>query len=77
MAMDQAILEHEALKLSPPDRALLADALLSSLDDAMTREVQGGWSRLAEERYTDYKAGKVQSSDGSSVIRQLRERHSR
>ena len=75
--MDQAILEREAMKLSLSDRALLADALLSSLDDASSRELQGEWSRLAEERYADYKAGKVQSSDGPAVILELSERHSR
>lgn len=73
--MDQAILEREAMKLSLADRALLADALLSSLDDAASHEVQSEWSRLAEERYANYNAGKLPSCDGPEVIRTLRERH--
>ena len=41
--MDQLILEREAMRLPPKDRALLADALLGSLDDEAVREVEAAW----------------------------------
>ena len=41
--MDQAILEKEALKLTPAERAVLADILLSSLDDESTRQNEAAW----------------------------------
>jgi len=72
--MDQAILEKEAMKLSAAERALLADALLGSLDDDSAREVEAAWGRLAEERYAEYKAGKVSTVDGPTAIQHLRQR---
>lgn len=74
MPMDQAILEKEALKLTPAERALLADTLLSSLDDESTRQIEGAWGKLAEERYSDYKAGKTTTVDGPAAIQDLRKR---
>ena len=49
--MDQAILEKEALKLPPANRALLADALLSSLDSEKSRilEILSEAKKLAQE----------------------------
>ena len=72
MSVDQAILSKEALKLAPAERALLADTLLSSLDDDSTRQIESAWGKLAEERYADYKAGKVTAADGPTVIQKLR-----
>lgn len=77
MPMDQAILEKEALKLTPAERALLADTLLSSLDEEGSQQVEGAWGKLAEERYSDYKAGKIEALDGQSVIRELRDRQAK
>lgn len=74
MLMDQAILEKEALKLAPAERALLADALLSSLDDESSRQIEGAWAKLAEERYAEYKTGKVTAVDGPTAIQDLRKR---
>jgi hypothetical protein len=74
MPMDQAILEKEALKLTPAERALLADALLSSLDDESARQNEGAWGKLAEERYAGYKTGKLAAVDGPTAIQKLRKR---
>jgi len=49
--MDQAILEREALKLPPHERALLADALLGSLDDEVVREAESACAHEADDRY--------------------------
>ena len=73
-ATARGILEKEALKLSPGERALLADALLSSLDDESARQIEGAWAQLAEDRNGEYKAGKTTCSDGPTVIQNLRQR---
>jgi hypothetical protein len=50
MGVDEMILEREAMRLPPRERALLADALLGSLDDEATREIQTAWAREAADR---------------------------
>ena len=75
--MDQVILEREALKLPPYERALLADALLGSLDDEATRHTEAACAREAEARYQAFVRGEVQSSDGPAVFRRLRQRHAK
>jgi len=72
--MDQAIVEKEALKLTPAERAVLADTLLSSLDDESTRQNEAAWGALAEQRYSEYKAGKLDAVDGTTAIQELRQR---
>jgi putative addiction module component (TIGR02574 family) len=72
--MDQAILEREALRLPPHERALLADALLGSLDDETVREVESAWAEEAEARLAAYHRGELQALDGPAVLRELRSR---
>lgn len=76
-SMDEVILEREALKLPANERALLADALLSSLDDEAVHEIEAAWAKEAEKRLAAYKAGKIQALDGPSVLRELRNRYSK
>lgn len=77
MHMDQAILEKEALKLSAAERAVLADTLLASLDDESSRQIESAWGKLAEERYGDYKSGKMTAEDGPAALQELRKRLSK
>jgi hypothetical protein len=72
--MDQAILEREALKLPPHKRALLADALLGSLDDEAARQAEGACAGEAEDRYQAYRRGELQTLSGPAVLQELRER---
>ena len=72
--MDQAILEREALKLPPHERALLADALLGSLDDEATRKTEEACAQEAKDRHEAYRRGEVQAFDGPAVFQALRER---
>ncbi len=74
MAMDQAILEHEVMRLPARERALLADALLGSLDDEEAREVEAAWAREAEARMEAYQRGELAAVDGPTVFRELRSR---
>jgi hypothetical protein len=71
--MDQAILEREALKLPPGERALLADALLGSLDDEAARQAEAACAREAEDRYQAYRRGEVLALDGPAILQLLRE----
>lgn len=75
--MDQAILEREALKLPPHERALLADALLGSLDDESVRITEEACAREAEDRYQAYVQGEVHASDGPTVFQRLRQRQAK
>ena len=70
--MDQAILEQEALRLPARARALLAEALLESLDDDVAREVDASWRQEAEARLQAYHRGELKALDGPGVLRELR-----
>jgi len=73
--MDQVILEREALKLPPHERALLADALLGSLDDEVLRRAESACAQEADDRYQAFLRGELEVLDGPAVFQQLRERH--
>ena len=73
--MDQAIVQREALKLPVHERALLADALLGSLDDDAVRVAEAGCAREADDRYQAFTCGEVQALNGPAVFQELRERH--
>jgi len=75
--MDQAILEREALRLPSHERALLADALLGSLDDEAVRQVESAWGQEAEARLAAYHRGEVTALEGAAVLRELRGRHAK
>jgi hypothetical protein len=72
--MDQAILELEALRLPAHQRALLADALLGSLDDEATQEAERLWAQEAEDRLAAFRRGEISALDGPSVFKDLRNR---
>ncbi len=71
--MDQAILEREALRLPAHQRALLADALLESLEDEAARQVESAWAKEAEARLAAYHSGEISTLDGPAVLRELRQ----
>jgi putative addiction module component (TIGR02574 family) len=75
--MDQAILEREALRLPAHERALLADALLGSLDDEAAREVESAWAQEAEGRLAAYHRGEITTLEGPAVLRELRGRYTK
>ena len=73
--MDQVILEREAMRLHPKDRALLADALLGSLDDEVARAVERAWTHEVESRSEAYRCGQIAAVDGPTELRELRSRY--
>ncbi len=52
------ILEAEALKLTPGERAALAQRLLASLDE--DAEIEEAWAAEVERRIADVESGTVQ-----------------
>ena len=75
--MDQVILEREALKLPPYERALLADALLGSLDDEAARKAEAACANEAEDRFKAYERGELKAASGPTVIEELRKRNTK
>lgn len=75
--MDQAILAREALRLPAHERALLADALLGSLDDEAVRQAEASWGTEAEARLAAYQRGEIAAQDGPGVLRELRSRYAK
>jgi len=75
LAMDVQSLRKGALALPQSSRALLAQALLESLDeDGATAELDTLWAKEAEHRYAEVKAGKVKCLPGKEVLARVRNR---
>jgi putative addiction module component (TIGR02574 family) len=65
------IVEAEALKLEPEDRAALADRLLASLSG--DREIEDAWAMEVERRIAAIEAGTVELIPGSEAIARARD----
>ena len=63
-----------ALNLSQSDRAELASRLIESLDDADDGDVEAAWIEEAEQRYADYRAGRVTAREAGDVFAEARRR---
>lgn len=74
LPMDHAVLEHEMMRLPAKDRAILADALLGSLDDEAVRGVEAEWAAEADRRLAAHHRGEIAAIDGTTVMRELRDR---
>lgn len=61
-------IEEKALKLSSYDRAILAERLITSLDEDEDAEVERLWIEEAERRYKEYKEGKVKAKPANQVF---------
>ena len=53
--------EAQALKLSPRERAALAERLIASLDALDDAENEQLWLEEAEKRYQEYKKGNIEA----------------
>ena len=71
--MDAAVLEKEAMKLSVPERALLADRLLQTLGTPDARIMQA-WADEGERRLAAFRAGELDAEDGAALVASLRKR---
>ena len=64
------ILESEALKLMPADRARLAEHLIASLDE--DNEIEAAWSTEVERRIAEIENGVVAGVPFDEAIKQAR-----
>ena len=65
-------IEQQALQLVPEEREILADRLLSSLDDEPVNEIDEAWIQEAERRYQEYKEGKIKGIPGDKVFSDIK-----
>jgi len=65
-------IESKALKLSPPERARLAERLIASLDDEADADAEALWLREAQRRLDELRTGKVKGRSEASVFRKAR-----
>ena len=64
------ILEAEALKLTPGERAALAQRLLESLEE--DKELEGAWAAEVERRIAEVESGAVQVIPIADALAQVR-----
>jgi putative addiction module component (TIGR02574 family) len=65
------ILEAEALKLTPEERAHLADRLIASLTD--DPEIEEAWAAEVERRIAEIEAGRAQVVPAAEAIARARD----
>ena len=68
----RASIQHECLALAPP-RARRIDILWDSLDEARVKEVEAKWGAEYEERIDAVDRGELETIDGPSALRDLRD----
>ena len=69
--MEAVVIEKEALRLTLPERALLADHLLQTLGNEDSR-VMKAWADEAERRFGLFTDGTTEAIDGKAVVDALR-----
>lgn len=63
-------IEEKARRLSSYERAILAEHLISSLDEEEDPEAERLWIEEAERRYQEYKKGKVSAKPTKIVFKE-------
>jgi putative addiction module component (TIGR02574 family) len=66
------LVEAQALKLSPDERAQLADALLDSLHEGKLAEVEAEWAIEIERRVAAYERGDAKLVPAEDVFAKAR-----
>lgn len=75
MSTSLELLEAEALKLAPADRAHLLERLVASLDS--DPEVEEAWEKEADRREMELDSGAVTAVAGDEAMARLRSRLAR
>jgi len=68
MAANLKDLEDRIAQLSSEDRSRLIQGLIRSLDTGEDVDAETAWLEVAEQRYQDYRAGKLTSKSADQVI---------
>ena len=72
--MTRKELTEEALSLPLEERALLADALLRSMNASDSEDVNRRWAEVARRRLDELRAGTVGAIPGDEVFDRIRSR---
>ena len=72
MATQLKEIEEQALQLLPEEREVLADRLLSSLDNEPVNEIDEAWIQEAERRYQEYRKGKIKGIPGDKIFTDIK-----
>jgi len=72
MSVTFADVEEQAQKLSPEERARLAEVLLASLREGPLDEIEAAWEREIEERVAAYERGEVATYSAEDVLAEAR-----
>ena len=65
--------EAQALRLSPAERAILAERLIASLDNLNEQQNEQLWIDEADLRYREYKSGKITARSAADVLSDARD----
>lgn len=65
-------LEDRITQLLPEDRSRLIQDLIGSLDTGEDVDAEGTWLAVAEQRYQDYRAGKLTSKSADELFEEAR-----
>ncbi len=68
MAANLQELEDQIAALSSDDRARLIADLIRSLDSGTDEDAEAIWLEVAEQRYQEYRAGKLSSKSADLVF---------
>ncbi len=68
MAANLKELEDQIAALSSDDRARLIADLIRSLDSGTDEDAEAIWLEVAEQRYQEYRAGKLSSKSADLVF---------
>lgn len=72
MSLLEELLE-KSKKLPRVEREILADSVLSSLDQEQVGDVDVAWLKEADRRYQSYRSGESKLHSSKGVMRELRE----
>ena len=75
LTIDQ--LQREAMRLSATSRALLAEKLVESLDEAELDQIQKRWVAEALRRRDEVRSGRVKPIPGGQVLDEARRKAGR
>jgi hypothetical protein len=68
MAANLKELEDRIAQLSAEDRSRLMEGLIRSLDTGEDEDAEAAWLEVAEQRYQEYRAGKLSSKTADRVF---------
>ena len=66
------VIVEQALKLSPTERADVAEQLLASLDETLDSDVEKAWQEEVQQRLQQVERGEVKTIPWEEVQRRLR-----